>query len=117
MSNQKKKPRLVGPAAGTVATSTLPRRRSRRIAGKPNGTIALANAVVEDILAFLPPEEIMRSRRVCKRWKDAAKKTIVPIPTDEFKVDNERNYNLNLYLHSFFHKIRCLLTSHYLLIT
>ena len=94
MPNQKKKPRLVGPAAGTAATSTLPRRRSRRLAGKPNGTIDLANGVVEDILAFLPPEEIMRSRRACKRWKDAAKKTIVPVPTDEFKVNNERDYNL-----------------------
>lgn len=95
MPNRKKKPRLVGPAAGSaVATSLLPQRRSRRLAGKPNGTIALANAVAENILAYLPPEEIMRSRRVCKRWKDAAKKTIVPITTYGFNVNSVRNYNL-----------------------
>ena len=30
------------------------------------------------IFGFLTPEDIMRLRQVCSRWKDAAKKTIVP---------------------------------------
>jgi len=90
MPNPKKKPRLVGPAAGS---STVATRRSRRLAGRPSGTIALANAVVEHIFGYLPPEDIMRSRRVCKRWKDAAKKTIVPMPHNRFIVNSSMQYS------------------------
>ena len=43
------------------------------------------------IFSFLHPEDILRLRRVCTTWRDAAKKTLVP-PTD-FSVDNERSYN------------------------
>ena len=85
MPNPKKKQRLVGPAASGMAARAVPLRRSRRINGKPEGTIAQADVVVEHIFGYLPPEDIMRSRRVCKRWKDAAKNTIVPIPTKDSK--------------------------------
>eukprot|EP00984_Skeletonema_dohrnii_P033296 scaffold29363_cov78-Skeletonema_dohrnii-CCMP3373.AAC.3 len=93
MPNPKKKQRLVGPAASGTAATAVPLRRSRRINGKPNGSIAQADVVVEHVFGYLPPEDIMRSRRVCKRWKDAAKNTIVPIPTTRFEVDTEMKYS------------------------
>jgi hypothetical protein len=37
--------------------------------------------VLEDILCWLLVQEIMSSRSVCKKWKEAARKTIAP-PTD-----------------------------------
>jgi len=93
MPNPKKKQRLVGPADSGTAATAVPLRRSRRINGKPEGTIAQADVVVEHIFGYLPPEDIMRSRRVCKRWKDAAKNTIVPIPTNRFEVDTVMKYS------------------------
>eukprot|EP00984_Skeletonema_dohrnii_P025039 scaffold14179_cov155-Skeletonema_dohrnii-CCMP3373.AAC.5 len=93
MPNPKKKQRLVGPADSGTAATAAPLRRSRRINGKPNATIAQADVVVEHIFGYLPPEDIMRSRRVCKRWKDAAKNTIVPIPTTRFEVDTVLKYS------------------------
>jgi hypothetical protein len=47
--------------------------------------------IVADILAWLRVEEIMCKRRVCKKWKEAAKKTIVP-PSD-FYVNSMKKYN------------------------
>jgi hypothetical protein len=47
--------------------------------------------VLPNILGFLKPKHIMRARRVCKHWKDAARKTIVP-PT-KFHVNSMRKYN------------------------
>ncbi|KAK1740409.1 hypothetical protein QTG54_008504 [Skeletonema marinoi] len=43
------------------------------------------------ILGFLPPKQIMCLRRVCKTWREAAKKTIVPIV--DFNVDSIDTYN------------------------
>eukprot|EP00985_Skeletonema_marinoi_P003790 scaffold1656_cov76-Skeletonema_marinoi.AAC.5 len=43
------------------------------------------------ILGFLPPKQIMCLRSVCKTWREAAKKTIVPIV--EFNVDSIDKYN------------------------
>ena len=47
--------------------------------------------VLEDILCWLLVQEIMSSRSVCKKWKEAARKTIAP-PTD-FVVNSVKNYN------------------------
>ena len=43
------------------------------------------------ILGFLPPKQIMCLRRVCKTWREAAKKVIVPIV--EFHVNSIDKYN------------------------
>ncbi len=48
--------------------------------------------VLANIFGYLDgPKDIMQKRRVCKKWKEAAKMTIVP-PT-KFRVDSEENYN------------------------
>jgi hypothetical protein len=47
--------------------------------------------IIEIILGFLPPMEIMRKRGVCVVWKEAARNAIVP-PTD-FHVYSLKSYN------------------------
>eukprot|EP00985_Skeletonema_marinoi_P020634 scaffold12330_cov83-Skeletonema_marinoi.AAC.13 len=42
------------------------------------------------ILSYLGCEEIIRARRVSKKWRDAAKMTV---PTSEFVVDSVRSFN------------------------
>eukprot|EP00985_Skeletonema_marinoi_P007731 scaffold3445_cov80-Skeletonema_marinoi.AAC.12 len=42
------------------------------------------------VFSFLPHRDIMRAR-VCTTWRDAAKKTLVPLC--EFRVDSVRSYN------------------------
>ena len=55
---------------------------------------AEANAdEVAIIFSFLHPEDIMRLRRVCTTRRDAAKKTLVPLTSTDFSVNNERSYN------------------------
>ena len=39
----------------------------------------LSTELVADIFGFLGPKEIMQKRRVCKKWKEAVKITIVPL--------------------------------------
>jgi hypothetical protein len=47
--------------------------------------------VLPIILEFLPVKEIMRSRRVCKKWKDSVRRAIAH---DNFYVDSVEAYNL-----------------------
>ncbi len=47
--------------------------------------------VLANILGFLRIKDIMQKRRVCKKWKEAVKKTIVPLT--DFRVDNVKNYS------------------------
>ena len=47
--------------------------------------------VLPNILGFLPPEDIMCSRRVCKNCREAATKTIVPLTN--FRVRSMNEYN------------------------
>eukprot|EP00985_Skeletonema_marinoi_P007726 scaffold3445_cov80-Skeletonema_marinoi.AAC.7 len=51
---------------------------------------ALSADEVAIIFSFLHHQDIMRAR-VCKTWRDAAKKTLVPLC--EFRVDSVRAYN------------------------
>jgi hypothetical protein len=51
----------------------------------------LTAEVLPTILSFLTLKEIMRARRVCTTWRDAARKTLVPLI--EFKVDSVISYN------------------------
>ena len=44
-----------------------------------------------NIFEFLPLEDIMRLRCVCKEWREAAKKAIVPLSS--FNVNNVKKYN------------------------
>eukprot|EP00984_Skeletonema_dohrnii_P018093 scaffold8356_cov106-Skeletonema_dohrnii-CCMP3373.AAC.1 len=67
------------------------------IANRP-ATMALPSAAAADtstdelaiVFGFLGPEDIMRAR-CCKKWSEAAKKTIVPLT--EFVVNSENRYN------------------------
>jgi len=48
--------------------------------------------VLADIFGFLDgPKDIMCKRRVCRKWKEAVKKTIVPLT--EFCVGSVKRYN------------------------
>ena len=84
-----KKPRLLSPPGRPAQSSAL--RRSSRIAGWPNANI---NDLSEDALAlifgFFGPVDIMHFR-CCKKWREAAKKTVVPMT--EFKVDSVSKYH------------------------
>jgi hypothetical protein len=53
--------------------------------------VELSKDVIPSILSFLPMNEIMLKRRVCKNWKEAVKKTIVP--PSYFCVDSVEKYN------------------------
>jgi hypothetical protein len=65
---------------------------NRRIPGEIIiSVVELSIDEVASILSFLPLKEIMPKRRVCKKWKEAVKNTIVP-PTD-FRVESEWEYN------------------------
>eukprot|EP00984_Skeletonema_dohrnii_P035867 scaffold36181_cov372-Skeletonema_dohrnii-CCMP3373.AAC.1 len=56
---------------------------------------AMANELSEDIVAIifgcLSLKDIMRMRRVCKKWREAATKTFVPMT--DFSVNNVSKYN------------------------
>ncbi len=50
--------------------------------------------IVAIILSWLGVKDVMRSRRVCKKWKEAVKKTIVPTSNNYyFRVYNVKSYN------------------------
>src|SRR5210317_452846 len=69
--------------------------KKTKIAGRSVDEAAVAVHQLEDIMAnilgWLRVEEIMCSRRVCKKWKEAAKKTI--IPPCHFYIYNVKRYN------------------------
>ncbi len=70
---------------------------SRGIPGEiiENGTIVeLGSDEVANILSFLPLKEIMPKRRVCKKWSEAVKNTIVsPSNDSDFVVNSMKKYN------------------------
>jgi len=47
--------------------------------------------VLPIILGYFKPKHIMRNRRVCKKWKEAARKTIVPLT--DFHLFSRDRYN------------------------
>jgi hypothetical protein len=53
--------------------------------------IATTVEVATIIFSFFNYSDIMRLRRVCKTWRDAAKKTLVPL--SKFEVTSVRKYN------------------------
>jgi len=79
-----KKSRLDGPVAD-AAVSAVKDRDSAAMANELSGD------VVAIIFGFFPPEDIMRMRCVCKKWREAAKRTIVPMA--DFSVDSVDEYN------------------------
>jgi hypothetical protein len=52
---------------------------------------ALSVDELANVLEFLPPKDIMRQRRVCRKCSEAATKTIVPL--SDFHVDGMESYN------------------------
>ncbi len=55
----------------------------------------LSTDVLANVLGYLGVKEIMPKRRVCKKWKEAAKKTIVPTSNNfnYFRVNNLKSCN------------------------
>ena len=74
------------PESGNVASLAAEDEISRA----EETTRKLAVDVIAIIFSFLPHQDIMRAR-VCTTWRDAAKKTLVPLC--DFKVDSMRSYN------------------------
>ena len=67
-------------------------RRSQRVAARPDASFDEVSAdEVAIIFGFLPRQDIMHLRRVCTTWRDAAKKTLVPLTA--FAVNSVRSYN------------------------
>ncbi len=73
------------PSAALVCISSLimPPKKKTKVADVDDEETAVAvhqlEDIMADILAWLCVEEIMSSRRVCKKWKEAVKKTIPPL--------------------------------------
>ena len=75
--------------------------KKQRLEGHPSAAVAVGDDsvasfddlvdVLPNILGFLLVEDIMRSRRINKRVKEAVRKTIVPLT--DFCVDSVENYN------------------------
>jgi len=51
----------------------------------------LTAEVLPTIFGYLTPKEIMRARRVCTTWRDAARKTLIHLT--ELKIENVMTYN------------------------
>ena len=79
-----KKPRLDGPAADAAISAVV----AHNAAAMAN---ELSGDIVANIFGCFPPEDIMRMRRVSKKWREAAKMTIVP--PDAFRVNSLSKYN------------------------
>ncbi len=75
----------------------MPPKKKTKVAGQRQSAYETAVAIhqLEDLMAnilgWLPVNEIMGKRRVCKKWKEAARKTIVPLC--DFSVDDVQKYN------------------------
>ena len=68
-------------------------KKRQRLSG--DSADCLAEAVSIDVLANIfgyldGPKDIMQKRRVCKKWKEAVKKTTVPT---KFRIDSVEDYN------------------------
>ncbi len=77
-------------------TYLMPPKKKMEVAGaNDDQPAAVAVHQLEDIVAiilsWLRVNEIMSKRRVCKKWKEAARKTIVPL--SEFRVDDVKKFN------------------------
>jgi hypothetical protein len=72
-----------------------PKKKTKLTHADDDEPAAVAIHQLEDIMAiilgWLGVEDVMRSRRVCKKWKEAARKTIVPLC--KFSVHSVENYN------------------------
>jgi hypothetical protein len=69
----------------------MPPKKKTKVGGKiadDEATVAVHQLedIMANILSWLHMKEIMAKRRVCKKWKEAVKKTIVPLT--DFRVDS-----------------------------
>jgi hypothetical protein len=73
----------------------MPPKKKTKVAGLSADAMAVTSDVLDDVLAdifgWLRVQEIMGKRCVCKKWKEAAKKTIVP--PNNFIVNSWQKYN------------------------
>ena len=74
-----KKPKLTHDAGDSAAAAAV------TVASIPSDQLA-------NIFGCLGPKEILPLRGVCTKWNEAVKNTIVPL--DDFKVSNEKSYNV-----------------------
>eukprot|EP00984_Skeletonema_dohrnii_P025961 scaffold15202_cov135-Skeletonema_dohrnii-CCMP3373.AAC.1 len=77
----------------------MPHSKKPKLTHADAANMASSNASLNDLSAdelamifgCLGPVNIMPLRRVCHKWGDAAKKTIVPLT--KFRVHDEKSYN------------------------
>ena len=105
MSPYPKKPKVIDPGASVaVAVAEL---EADRIAKHPNSNAdigigndptinGMSNNITAKILGFLGYKDIMRSRICCKKFRDAARNTIVPWVDDERKRSYSYSYSNSL---------------------
>jgi hypothetical protein len=73
-----------------LLVSKMPHPEENKMGGHLNDDVVVANIafvasfddlvdVLPNILEFLPPKDIMRQRRVCRKCREAATKTVVPL--------------------------------------
>jgi hypothetical protein len=74
----------------------MPPKKKTKVGGKIANDLVVAvhqqEDIMADILSWLLVKDVMRSRRVCKKWKEAVKKTIVPLSRFGLVVNNVDNY-------------------------
>ncbi len=97
---QKQNPRRDGNAKSyhqANKTYLMPPKKKTKVAGADDDETTVAVHQLEDIMAnilgWLCVEEIMGKRRVCKKWTEAVKKTIVPLSRLGLNLNNVENYN------------------------
>jgi hypothetical protein len=79
-----------------ISSLIMPPKKKTKVVGlNADDVAAVAVHQLEDIVAiilgWLCVEEIMGKRRVCKKWKEAVKKTIIPL--SDFYVNSPKKYN------------------------
>eukprot|EP00984_Skeletonema_dohrnii_P034889 scaffold34099_cov222-Skeletonema_dohrnii-CCMP3373.AAC.1 len=81
---------LHSPSSSAPPAPERERRNMMHLADETTAAEELSADEVAIIFSFLPHQDIMHAR-VCKTWRDAAKKTLVPLCG--FRIDNVRSYN------------------------
>jgi hypothetical protein len=85
-----------------LLVSKMPHPEENKMGGHLNGDVVVADSafvasfddlvdVLPNILGFLPPRDIMRQRRVCRKCSEAVKMVIVPLA--DFCINSLEKYN------------------------
>ncbi len=68
-----------------------PKKKTKAVGDDEAVTVHQLEDIIANILGWLCVEEIMQKRQVCKKWTEAARKTIIPLC--DFIVDRRTKCN------------------------